>query len=514
MNSFKAIVSATFVVALSFVLASCVTESTPSGEELEQKSLDAWIKLHKPELEVNRQKDGYYVEILAWGDEGEPASGNDIGTDPTMDQDTCWVYTDLVARGLSGTVCLTRDHIMADMCGTFSYDTHYVPYFIYGGNSNVGIIEGSYKALRNEITLGEEYINKYWPGKSTTFKMRKGAKVRLYLPSVLAYNETGTTAEGGYEGQYSLSANTSMIMEMDIKGVVRNPSDKELEMVESYKTGLAGWKWEQATKSESESSSSSESESEKKEDTKLEGLYYSLDYNPKSDNPTSHIYVSPEKKSGSNPYKDTKRYTSMEELDRKINEVLLKRFGEGLDAASRNDKTKVTHTGKANVWYIGRFLDGFIFDTHIDEVKALISDEKEAGGAVFSYRPSDDDGVEEDSKSAIGAWYYCISQMHYGSYGTILTTSGYAYGASGISGTTTTSSSSANDAMYNYYNYYNYYASMYNYYDLYNYYNYNSYYYNYNYTASDTTTTVTTIIETEILPYTPLVFTVFVEKKE
>ena len=513
MNSFKAIVSATFVVALSFVLASCVTESTPSGEELEQKSLDAWIKLHKPELEVNRQKDGYYVEILAWGDEGEPASGNDIGTDPTMDQDTCWVYTDLVARGLSGTVCLTRDHIMADMCGTFSYDTHYVPYFIYGGNSNVGIIEGSYKALRSEITLGEEYINKYWPGKSTTFKMRKGAKVRLYLPSVLAYNETGTTAEGGYEGQYSLSANTSMIMEMDIKGVVRNPSDKELEMVESYKTGLAGWKWEQATKSESESSSS-ESESEKKEDTKLEGLYYSLDYNPKSDNPTSHIYVSPEKKSGSNPYKDTKRYTSMEELDRKINEVLLKRFGEGLDVASRNDKTKVTHTGKANVWYIGRFLDGFIFDTNIDEVKALISDEKEAGGAVFSYRPSDDDGVEDDSKSAIGAWYYCISQMHYGSYGTILTTSGYAYGASGISGTTTTSSSSANNAMYNYYNYYNYYASMYNYYDLYNYYNYNSYYYNYNYTASDTTTTVTTIIETEILPYTPLVFTVFVEKKE
>ncbi len=504
MNSLKRIVCATLVVAMSYVLSSCITDPEYSNEERERVSLDAWIKQHKPEIEHNRQPEGYYVEVLEWGDDNEPVAGNDVGTAPTMEQDTCWVYTNLVARGLSGTVCLTRDHIMADMCGTFSYKTHYVPYFIYGGNANMGIIEGSYKALRSEMTLGEDYVNQNWPGKGTTFKLRKGAKVRLYLPSVLAYGETGTTAQGGYEGQYSLSENTCMIMEMDIKGVVRDPSKKELAMVEEFKKGHTGWV--QATKPESE---------RKDEEDKglLDGLYYSLDFNPKTDNPATHHYVMPDKKSGSNPYTDTKRYASMVELDKKINEILLKRFGEGKDAASRTEDTQVKHTGRAQIWYIGRFLDGFIFDTNIDEIRELVFDQKDTGSSTFGYRPADDEGADDESKSAIGAWYYCVSQMHYGAYGTILTTSGYGYGASGVSGTTTTSSSSDNNMMFNYYNYYNYYTSMYNYYDLYyNYYNYNAY--NYNYTASETPTTTTTIIDTEILPYTPLVFTIFVEEKE
>ena len=63
-------------------------------------------------------------------------------------------------------------------------------------------------------------------------------------------------------------------------------------------------------------------------------------------------------------------------------------------------------------------------------------------------------------------------------------------------------------------NYYNYYNSYYNYYSpYYNYYDYNYYNYNYNYDVGEDTTTTTTI-STEILPYTPLVFTLYVEPYE
>jgi hypothetical protein len=155
-------------------------------------------------------------------------------------------------------------------------------------------------------------------------------------------------------------------------------------------------------------------------------------------------------------------------------------------------------------------------DTNIAELRKFIFNEQAPTCEVFSYSPSDDDGKGESERQAIGAWYYCIPQMHYGAYGQIITTSGYAYGAAGLSGTTTTETTSSNAAAnyYNAMNYYNYYNSYYNYYSpYYNYYDYSYYNYNYNYDAEEETTTTTTI-STEILPYTPLVFTIYVEPNE
>jgi hypothetical protein len=138
---------------------------------------------------------------------------------------------------------------------------------------------------------------------------------------------------------------------------------------------------------------------------------------------------------------------------------------------------------------------------------------------VFSYSPSDDKGKNEKERKAIGAWYYCIPKMHHGAYGQIITTSGYAYGAAGLSGTTTTETSSTSNSAsyYNAMNYYNYYNSYYNYYNpYYNYYDYNYYGYNYDYGAGDNMGEAVTkiTISTEILPYTPLVFTLYVEPYE
>ena len=206
----------------------------------------------------------------------------------------------------------------------------------------------------------------------------------------------------------------------------------------------------------------------------------------------------------------------MSDVDRRINEALIKRFGKGIPRNEQGEKTQVTKNCRAKIWYVVRFLDGFVLDTNIAEIRQYLFDEKAPTCEVFSYSPSDDEGKSaEEERQAIGAWYYCIPQMHYGAYGQIATTSGYAYGAAGLSGTTTTETSSSNSmaSYYNAMNYYNYYNSYYNYYSpYYNYYDYNYYNYNYNYDTGEETTTTT--ISTEILPYTPLVFTIFVEPNE
>ena len=489
------------VAFAALALTSCIKEEGISNEEREKISLEAWIKLNKPQLLDNYQEEGgYYVEILD-GDKNENLpinkEGNDFGSEPLMEQDTCWVFTNMTGRDINGAVCMTRSGALADMCGTFSYSTHYVPYVTYCGANNMGLLEGTYLAMRNELKIGDE-----------TYKMRRGSKVRLYLPSTIAYGESGSQAEGGYEGQYSLDSSRPLILDVEVLSAVKNPSELELSMVKNY----IGWEtpWVQAVKDESE-------KVDEDEDLKLKGLYYNHSYNPVSDNVYNYRYIQPHLEGLNNPYTDNKKYNygNMPFINQQINDILLERFGKGLDASERSEKNLVTKNGRADVWYVVRFLDGFVVDTNIAEIRELVFGEQNPTCEVFSYSPSDDDGKGESERQAIGAWYYCIPQMHYGGYGQIITTSGYAYGAAGLSGTTTTETSSSSAASYyNAMNYYNYYNSYYNYYSpYYNYYDYSYYNYNYNYDSTEETTTKTTI-STEVLPYTPLVFTIYVEPNE
>lgn len=488
------------LIAVAMVLAttSCLTEESMPNDEREQISLDAWIRINRPDLIDNYQEeDDYYVEVLEWGDEtAVPTSKNDIGGEPLMEQDTCWVYVNMTGRTMNGTVCLTRNRELAELCGTFSYNTHYVPYFNYCGDINLGLIEGTYLAMRNELKIGDDML-----------KMRKGTKLRLYLPSSIAFGEEGSAMEGGYEGQYSLAASRPMIMEVEVLGGVKNPSDKEVEMVGDYVRENAAWKQAELTEAEKD-------ELEEGESPLLTGLYYNLSYNPKSDDAAEHRYIRPEQRGVNNPYSDMGVYADMSEVNKRINQILLERFGEGLSAGQLTEDTQVTHNGSAKVWYVLRFLDGFVVDTNIDEIRQYVYKDYSTIGTVFTYSPSDDDGRAESARNAIGAWYYCISQMHYGAYGQIITTSGYAYGSAGITGTTTeteTSTGGIYNNPYYYNNYYNYYNSYYSGYGgYYNYYDYN--YYNYSYDASSSEVTTTRTIGTEILPYTPLIFTLFVEE--
>lgn len=84
----------------------------------------------------------------------------------------------------------------------------------------------------------------------------------------------------------------------------------------------------------------------------------------------------------------------------------------------------VEFSGNANIWYIGRFLDGFIFDTNISGVLDLINDES---GNVSSAEEYSSVSSWENSRYIL-AWYYAIPQLRYGQWATIITTSRNAYG--------------------------------------------------------------------------------------
>ena len=220
-----------------FALSSCVKEPEYSGDELEARSLKAWIKKNRPELVGNYQeKGGYYVDVLSWGDsEATATSENDFGGKPIMEQDTCWVFYNFTGYDLDGNVCATRNEVIARMQASFSDRTHYVPYGNYCGKEEYyAIVEGSYLASRNKIKLSEEYVaSRPDICRGTELMLRKGSKVRLYLSSTIGYGADGSSAEGGYEGQYSLDSNVPMILDMEVVRVVKNPSDNELEMVEA-----------------------------------------------------------------------------------------------------------------------------------------------------------------------------------------------------------------------------------------------------------------------------------------
>ena len=211
----KIIANGIWAVALVVVaLTSCITEESVSNKEREKISLEAWIKLNRPDLINNYQEEGgYYVEILD-GDKNEnlPVSkeGNDYGSEPLMEQDTCWFFCNMTGRDINGAICMTRSGALADMCGTFSYSTHYVPFVNYCGENNMGLLEGTYLAMRHELKIGDG-----------TYKMRRGSNVRLYLPSSIAYGENGSQTEGGYEGQYSLDSSRPLILDIEVLSAIK-----------------------------------------------------------------------------------------------------------------------------------------------------------------------------------------------------------------------------------------------------------------------------------------------------
>ncbi|MBQ5700578.1 MAG: hypothetical protein IIV68_00485, partial [Alistipes sp.] len=463
-----------------FALTSCVNEPTYSSDELEARSLKAWMKKNHPELIGNYQENGgYYVHVLSWGDEVAATEESttekviDLGNQPIMDQDTCWVYYNFTGYNLDGSVFSTRDEIIARMQATFSDRTHYVPYGNFCGKEEFyAIVEGSYLASRNKIKLSEEYVAaNSGVCKGTELILRKGSKVRLYMPSTIAYSSSGSSAEGGYEGQYSLDSNVPMILDMEVMRVVSNPSDVELEMVEELvkksNSQSEQIQWHQIENTENEDGDDSDDanpegdidvpETDEDTDTEkkyYEGIYYNNTFKP--DEEYAHLkYATPDKAGFDNPYRDSQRYANMAEFDKELWKILDEKFEKMIKKTSEADAKEVTEDNSAMIWYVGRFLDGFIFDTNIPEVRKLAfnedgsDDESSSGSSAISY------SVSSNKDEYISAWAHAVPHLRYGRWGAVITTSGYAYGSSGVSASTSstsTSSAAAYNSLMNLYN--------------------------------------------------------------
>lgn len=518
------------------LLASCAKEQTESYDKFEDQALEAYMTQKHPELLENLQTDGgYYVDIL------EPGKADAKPVNDTI----CWVKFDFSGRDLSGNIALTRRANEAYQLGTFTKYTHYVPYYRYCGEANAGLIEGTYLAMRNTLYLGEEYIKfkKDTEGfdLDPEFLLREGAKVRLYMPSRVV-GSGGISGDGGYEGQYSLSAKRPLIMEMEVVGIDKNPLEAEGSLVDAFAKENGGMVMFTKDGEDGSEKRPTDPEDGKHPYNRAERwvsacdtvaqLYVNVKYDPvktgKGDK-FSFDFSDAESKVSNKPYNVGFEPYNGSDLEKEISEALKKRFhGEGDDykayeGVDKLESDSVGLDGTAKIWYIGRFLDGFIFDTNIDEVKKIIYGEVTSEGSAYSYTP--------ESGGLITAFYYTVPNLRYGQWAAFVTTSTNAYGTSGKSGSST-SSPSGNGYSSNYLDYLNYlnYSQMYygnsglygGYYgDYYGYgglggYGYGyGYYgnYGYDYGSTDNTSTTTTVT-TEIPSFAPLIFQFYIEPAE
>jgi hypothetical protein len=393
-------------------------------------------------------------------------------------------------------------------------------------------MEGTYLATFNKLKIGD-----------TEFEVRYGTKLRLYLPSSVVGDSK--TNDGGYEGEFTIDSNKPMIVDMTIYGHVGNPVAYEGERVTAFANVNGGVcnehraeknEEEKETKRVRRSTTRTEGEEYKEEeevDTRpleffdgrwhlpndtLEHLLVNYNYTPeKSFDFKNSLGLDTLKYPEENIYTKGNVYANTD-LDSRINDALIKRFGKGIEGEEQIlDADSLKKKATANVWYIGRFLDGFIFDSNIDEVNEILYGTVENEGEALSFTTKD----AVDENEYILAWEYAIPTLRLGQWAAILTVSTYGYGIAGVVGSHT--STTVTDGTYDYANYYNYMNYMNNYYggygyggyggygNMYNqgYYGYNPYYYGY--TPQVTTTTVTTT-STEIPAFSPLLFQVFVEK--
>ena len=504
-------------VAALLMLTACAKDPAENtATQYEAMSLRAWIAQHRPALLENFQPagdSGYYIDVIDEGAEDARPIG----------ETSVWVRFNATARDLQGNLVLTRNEADAKLLNTYTRQTHYVPFYRYCGEENSGLTEGVWLAMHDELSLD---------GGARKVRLRVGAEADLYLPSILFGSMSGS---GGYEGETTLTGNRPMILHLEIVDTVANPLSREGRDVDEF-CALNGGVLRYVQEGSAEISSGAVTIPESTDDPNhpyktekrwvsacdsIPQLYVNYRYDPsKTDGGDRWAYTDPyTEKSRYEPYCDKDLYT-------KIEEALAARFHSDDDpyvGVEKLEADSVGLEGTAKIWYVGRFLDGFVFDTNIDEVKELLYGSDYKSGDALSYTP--------EKGGLIQAFYYTVPHLKYGQWAALITVSTNAYGSSGQSGTTTTTSTSSN-SMQSYYDYLNYMSYVNSYYNNYygGYYNnyYNSYYggmygglYGYggwygngSYGSdSSTTTTTTTTVTTEIPSFTPLIFQFYVEPK-
>ncbi len=405
--------------------------------------------------------DAWMLKYVNKGVEGSVAAKQPNGiyvefiADGNQDMDASydtivWLRLDYTGRDLKNNIFVTRSEDLALQQKTFTPQTHYTSDYIFCGNENHSMIKGQYFALKNKLVKPD----------GSTIKMSEGTEVRLYIPSYLAFGTTGYTDDQGYGGQYNLPGTKPVIEQLSVVEIIKDPVDWEDKRVTDYALDRWNMWWE-------------------------------------TDTTTAGFFI------------DTVRF----------NQELALKYGKEMSLPFKKEYD-LTVDSTAKVWFIAKFLDGFILDTNIDTTYYRFYNrmvEKDPATATawkthsaMSYKPS------INKNEYISAFYTAIPNLRKGQWSRMLFTSNYGYGATGLS--------AALKDQQDYYNYYmsylyssyygnnSYYGS--GYYDSYynnSYYNYNYDYYNY---STSSSTDKNSNIITEVQPYTPLLFELYIEADE
>ena len=400
---------------VALAAASCAKEADVDLENLEQRSLDAWVQkyVNNNGTVARRLDNGMYVTV-----DNSRADASSVATADTV----VWIKYDCTGYDLYKNVYLTRSETMARRQGTYTPYTHYVPTYAFCGLESTGMVEGLFYAFRNALpdASGNEVL------------LRKGSKATLYLPSSLAYGSLGVSDEVGYGGQYSLDGNIPSVLEITIEEVIKDPEAYEKSCVDEYLATTAD-NYELVVDS-------------------LEYLYFDRNF----------------------------------------------RLAEGDVYDGDSIKTDST----VYVWYVGKFLDGFVFDTNIDSVKTRLYGKVDEEGKAFSVTIS-------DHAEVVKGWLYSLQHLRKGQWAKLLFTSEYGYGIDGRMAR----KGSTSYTYYNPYLYNNAMSYMYNSGYMYGYYDYYNYYYNdyYNSLYGNIQQETDNSITTEIQSYTPLIFEIYIE---
>ncbi len=393
------------IIVAALSVAACVEEvESTTYADMEQELFDRymeWKFADNTELLESRTSKGYYFLI----DDSNGATG----TTATNVYDECWLRYNIVTRNFTGDdfneVNLSTYSDIALQQQTFSFYTHYVPTF---------------HTLDEEDTTYDsalDYILR-------DYSVVEGDQLTIYGPSTMSYGLVN--GAGGYAGSATLSYGNAFHSVIDMVEVI---------------TDIDTWESEKVTEFVSNNPTLEKTISEDDGTTELDLYYYSID-NPNEVNENGLGALS---LTFTDPYDYSyilakKGYTSLSELETELIEALetftqdeitdaiyygaTTEFGDSTKLEEGSTLGKYTD---ANIWYVGRMMDGFIFDSNIENVRNMMFYD-------YTTQTSTVYNADDDGDSYIEGWYHIIPKLKYGSWNVVLLPSDYAYGSSGVSG--------------------------------------------------------------------------------
>ncbi len=397
-------------VIATTLCTSCMMDADDVDiEDLAQEVLDGWMESKVVDYaDYYRADDGYYVKVT------EVGSGT-----PIYQYDDCWVKYNLTGYNLSGDLCVTRDEQLAYQAGTFDtwvrynsiyQDLHYDDDDYYDLDTFDYLPECLNLAFMNE-----------------TLALQNGAKFSMYIPYELL--DDVNIAASYYSGQFGLLSLQPMYAEVEITDVIVDPVQYELTELEHFLNANGGFLVNYRE------SDGEDIEDEEYEEYNIAQEQISQTWSNALDT-VAHVYIDryytpgkeykfrEEYKSTIPDYNSIYHDYSMAEIDAMIKTLIEDEDDEyGQDFyTSIHTQDFITFSGTANVWYIARFLDGFIFDTNIPALLDFINYTSGDETTYMEYRAS------TAYSTYIYAWYYAMPNIRYGQWATIITSSEQGYG--------------------------------------------------------------------------------------